>query len=109
MTCYHKEIYQEISVQELTTSIYGDSDNQSHEIHKSAILTILGTFCENLTVKVMEQRIKLDISNFFFQSKRLLLQLVNSFLGKQTLPAVHENLLFPWSCFPALDSDLDKR
>lgn len=69
MTCYHKEIYQEISVQELTTSIYGDSDNQSHEIHKSAILTILGTFCENLTVKVMEQRIKLDISNFFFSVK----------------------------------------
>lgn len=69
MTCYHKEIYQEISVQELTTSIYGDSDNQSHEIHKSAILTILGTFCENLTVKVTEQRIKLDISDFFFSQK----------------------------------------
>lgn len=45
-----------MSVQELLTSIYGDSDNQYHETHRSAILTILGSFCKNLTVKAKEQK-----------------------------------------------------
>lgn len=48
-----KDLHQEMTVQELL--IYGDSGNQSHETHKSAIMTILGTFCKNLTVKAKEK------------------------------------------------------
>lgn len=91
-----------MSVQELLTSIYGDSDNQSHETRKSAVLTILGTFCKKSHCQSKGTKIKknLDISNIF-QEKKLLLQSVNSFQWKQTRSAIHELLsyLTPVSLF----------